>query len=64
MQLLKSELLWTLLFFRNQAQLWFARSLQAEEDGNGAGYVAYALRQEYIWKQLERRAEKAGRNIV
>lgn len=64
-KLLKSELLWTKLFFKKQAQLWNLRADQEmQADAPRRGYVAYARRQEHVWVTLENGVEKACGSIV
>jgi hypothetical protein len=53
--LVKHEMNWTILWFKNQADLWRERS--EREDGDlPDGHKAYATKQQKLWKAFERKS--------
>jgi hypothetical protein len=51
----KHEMNWTILWFKNQADLWRERS--EREDGDlPDGHKAYATKQQKLWKAFERKS--------
>jgi hypothetical protein len=55
--LVKQEMKWTILWFRNQANLWMKR-LEKEESNLPIGHKAYAIKQKKIWNEFEKKASE------
>jgi hypothetical protein len=55
--LVKNEMQWTILWFKNQANLWKERS-EREDVVLPIGHKAYALKQQKLYNQFERKASE------
>ena len=53
--LVKHEMHWTILWFQNQANVWSERS-KIEDEKLPLGHKAYAVKQEKLWKNFQRKA--------
>ena len=53
--LVKNEMQWTILWFKNQAKVWGER-LKQEGSHLPLGHKSYAAKQEKLWNAFERKA--------
>jgi hypothetical protein len=53
--LVKHEMEWTTLWFKNQAELWRSR-LRREDSNLPAGHKSYAAKQQKLWEAFHRKS--------
>jgi hypothetical protein len=55
--LVKHEMEWTTLWFKNQAELWRERS-QRQDRNLPSGHKAYAAKQQKLWNAFHRKSSE------
>jgi hypothetical protein len=55
--LVKHEMEWTTMWFKNQAELWRERSKRADSD-LPPGHKSYAAKQQKLWNAFSRKASE------
>lgn len=53
--LVKHEMYWTILWFRNQGKMWRDRS-NSQDENLPPGHRSYAIKQENLWNRFEMKA--------